>query len=70
MKVEWVTKEINSGVETFFQVLKNGIVAMMKQNYVPNDKVLKEELLIKAYKSKFAMHPISTKLYKDLKEFY
>jgi len=42
LKVEWVKKQINSGVSTSFQVLKNDIVAMTKQNYVSNDKVLKE----------------------------
>jgi hypothetical protein len=30
---------------------------------------LKEELHIEAYESKFTMHPGSTKMYKDLKEF-
>jgi hypothetical protein len=38
--------------------------------YLPDNKALKEEVLREAYESSFAVHPRSTKMYKDLKEFY
>lgn len=38
--------------------------------YLPKDKALKEEVLREAYKSRFAVHPGCTKMYRDLREFY
>ena len=43
---------------------------MGKRIYLPNDEVLKGEILKEAYESKLAIHPRSTKMYKDLKESY
>ena len=38
--------------------------------YVPNDEVLKREILEEAHESVFAMHPGSTKMYHTLREHY
>jgi hypothetical protein len=37
---------------------------------LPEDKALKEEILREAYESRFTVHPRSTKIFQDLKEFY
>lgn len=46
------------------------MIVMEKQIYLPDDKVFKDEVLNKAYESKFIVYPSSTKMYRDLKEFY
>lgn len=60
----------NQGVETFFKMLNDELVAMGRWIYLPEDKALKEEILREAYESRFTVHPRSTKIFQDLKEFY
>ena len=48
---------------------KDGLV-MGNIIYLPDDKVLKSEVLKEAHESKLAIHPGSTKMYRDLKESY
>jgi hypothetical protein len=43
---------------------------MGKRIYLPNDEVLKGEVLKEAHEFKLAIHPGSTKMYRDLKESY
>jgi hypothetical protein len=43
---------------------------MGKRIYLPNDEVLKGEVLKEAHESKLTIHPGSTKMYRDLKESY
>jgi len=43
---------------------------MGKRIYLPNDKVLKGEVLKEAHESKLVIHPGSMKMYRDLKESY
>jgi hypothetical protein len=38
--------------------------------YMPDEKALKQKLLRKAHESKFTVHPGSTKMYQDLKQYY
>jgi hypothetical protein len=38
--------------------------------YLPNDETLKKEIIREAYELRLAMHPGSTKMYQDLKEFF
>jgi hypothetical protein len=57
------------GVETLFQILNDGMVVMGRQMCLHEDKMLKEEVLKETHKSRFVVHPGSTKMYKDLKEF-
>jgi hypothetical protein len=65
-----IKEKIEQGKELSFQVLPGGLVAMGKQVYLPESKVLKDKILKEAYESRFTTHPRSTKMYKDLKEFY
>jgi hypothetical protein len=43
---------------------------MGKTVYLSDNKALKEEILRETHESRFATHPESTKMYKDLKEYY
>jgi hypothetical protein len=45
-------------------------IAMGRQIYLPEDKTLKDEVLREAHESQFATHLGSTKMYRDLKEYY
>jgi hypothetical protein len=46
------------------------MITMEIRIYLPNKKALEEEVLKKAHKSKFVVHPSIMKIYKDLKESY
>jgi hypothetical protein len=68
-----VMKEMNNvkvGQDSLFRVSNDGLVVMGKRIYLPNDEVLKGEVLKEAHESKLAIHPGSTKMYRDLKESY
>jgi len=60
-KIEKVTEKLNQGIETLFQILNDGLVAMGKTVYLSDNKALKEEILRKTHESRFATHPESTK---------
>jgi hypothetical protein len=69
-EVKKVRDKVESRAETPFQVLNDGMVVMGRRMYLPGDKVLKEEVLKEAHESRFTVHPGSTKMYRDLREFY
>lgn len=58
------------GVEKPFRVLDDKVVAMDRRMYMPDDKALKKEVLREAHELRFVVHPRSTKMHKDLNEFY
>ena len=65
-------KEMNNvkvGQDSLFRVSKDGLV-MGNIIYLPDDKVLKSEVLKEAHESKLTIHLGSTKMYRDLKESY
>ena len=68
--VEESIERVNKGIETSVQMLSNGLIAMGKQIYLPEDKTLKDEVLREAHESRFTTHLGSTKMYMDLKEYY
>ena len=66
-------KEMNNvkvGQDSLFRVSNDGLIVMGKRIYLPNDEVLKGEVLKEAHESKLTIHPRSTKMYRDLKESY
>ena len=69
-KVKEIKERVNKGIETSFQMLSDGLIAMGRRIYLPEDKILKDEVLREAHESRFATHPGSTKMYRDLKENY
>lgn len=58
------------GVERPFRILKDGMVMMGRQMYLPEEKTLKEEVLREAHESRFVVHPRNTQMYIDLNFFY
>jgi hypothetical protein len=43
-KVKEIKERVNQGTEKAFQMLSNGLIAMGRQIYLPEDKTLKEVL--------------------------
>jgi len=60
---------VESEVEGY-HITKNGTFVFKGRVCVPDDKDLKEEILRQAHQSRFAIHPGSTKMYRDLKRYY
>jgi len=69
-KVKEIKGRVNKGIETSFQMLSDGLIAMGRRIYLPEDKALKDEVLREVHESRFATHHGSTKMYRDLKEYY
>jgi hypothetical protein len=65
-----IREKVRSGIETPFQIQKDGMVVLGRRMYLPDDQPLKREVLQEAHESRFATHPGSTKMYRDLKDFY
>ena len=53
----------------FFRA-SDGVIMFKQRVCVPNDAVLKRMILDEAHKSKFTIHPRSTKMYQDLKKHF
>jgi hypothetical protein len=51
-------------------MLSDGLIAMGRRIYLLEDKTLKDEVLRETHESRFATHLRSTKMYRDLKEYY
>jgi hypothetical protein len=51
-------------------MLFGGLIAMARRIYLPDHKTLKDEVLREAHEFRLTTHPGSTKMYKDLKEYY
>ncbi|CAL2229315.1 unnamed protein product [Prunus armeniaca] len=62
--------EVENGDRTDCSVRSDGALMVGTRLYVPNDEVLKREILEEAHSSAFAMHPGSTKMYHTLREHY
>ena len=65
-----IVNQSREGKETEFTVNKDGFVYYIDWVCVPNDNELKKSILEEAHNGSFAMHPSSTKMYKDLKTSY
>ena len=53
-----------------FQMFENGILKFRGRLCVPDDLELKEEILSEAHRSKYSIHPGSTKMYQNLRQYY
>jgi hypothetical protein len=69
-KVKEIKGRVNKGIETSFQMLSDGLIVLGRRIYLPEDKTLKDEVLKEVHESRFATHYGSTKMYRDLKEYY
>jgi hypothetical protein len=68
-EVSKVRIKLESGGETLFRMGDDGIVMLGRRMYVPENKVLKQMLLREAHESKFVVHPGSSNMYQDLKQY-
>ncbi|GKG04165.1 retrotransposon protein, putative, ty3-gypsy subclass, partial [Tanacetum coccineum] len=55
---------------TEFSVDDDGIVWFKDRLCVPNDQALREKVVTEAHSSPFTIHPGSTKMYRDLKQYF
>ncbi|RVW26904.1 Transposon Tf2-12 polyprotein [Vitis vinifera] len=65
-----VMEEVKRGSKLDFVLSDDEILRFGTRLCVPNDEDLRRELLEEAHRSKFAIHPGGTKMYKDLRQNY
>ncbi|XP_048607727.1 uncharacterized protein LOC111211085 isoform X2 [Brassica napus] len=53
-----------------YHTASSGMFMYRNRVCVPNDELLKKEILQQAHHSRFSIHPGNTKMYKDLKRYY
>ncbi|KAJ4718964.1 Retrotransposon protein, putative, Ty3-gypsy subclass [Melia azedarach] len=63
-------KEVRDGLRTDFSLKDDEMLVMGSRLCVPNDLELKKQILEEAHSSAYAMHPGSTKMYRNLREHY
>ncbi|GJV01385.1 putative reverse transcriptase domain-containing protein [Tanacetum coccineum] len=59
-----------NGKHTEFSVDDDGVVWFEDRLCVPNDQALREKVMTEAHSSPFTIHPGSTKMYRDLKQYF
>ena len=60
-KVKKNKERVNQGIETTCQILFDGLIAMGRRIYLPEDKTLKDKVLRETHEFQFATHPGSTR---------
>jgi hypothetical protein len=55
---------VKLGVETSYQILKDGMVVLKRRIYLLGDETLKKEILQEAHEW-LTTHPVSSKIYPD-----
>ncbi|GJX73491.1 retrotransposon protein, putative, ty3-gypsy subclass [Tanacetum coccineum] len=65
-----IVQNIEDGKHTEFSVDDDGVVWFEDRLCVPNDQVFAEEVMTEAHSSLFTIHLGSTKMYKDLKQYF
>ena len=66
-KIAAIINHIRNGKETEFTVNKNGVLYYKDRVCVPDCNDLRKSILEEAQSGSFAIHPGSTKMYRDLK---
>ena len=69
-KIAAIVNKNRVGKETEFPLKEDGFLYYRDRVCVPNDDELKKFILEEAHSGSFAMHPGSTKMYKNLKTSY
>ncbi|GJT74185.1 putative nucleotidyltransferase, ribonuclease H [Tanacetum coccineum] len=65
-----IVQNVEDGKHTEFRVDDEGVVWFEDRLCVPNDQTLREKIMTEAHSSPFTIHPGSTKMYKDLKQYF
>ena len=66
---KWMEK-VQKGELPDFNLSLEGILRYHNRVVVPKDEMLKKEILEETRRSKYTVHPGSSKIYQDLKELY
>ena len=66
-KIYAIVSQIGNGKETEFTVNEKGVLHYKDRVCVTDDNDLRKFILEEAHSGSFAIHPISTKMYQDLK---
>ena len=61
-------KEVHGGKKFEFSIFEDGALRFGSKLCIPNDQLIKKEILKEAYYSPYTMHLGSTKMYHDLRE--
>ena len=69
MVQKWVEK-VKKGEIPDFTLSPEGILRFRNRIVVPEDENLRREILDEAHRSKYTIHPGSTKMYQDLRRLY
>ncbi|XP_071912353.1 uncharacterized protein [Coffea arabica] len=69
MVQKWIEK-VNKRELSDFNLSLERILKYWNRVVVPKDETLKKEILKKAHRSKYTIHPNSSKMYQDLKRLY
>ncbi|GKF34330.1 retrotransposon protein, putative, ty3-gypsy subclass, partial [Tanacetum coccineum] len=65
-----IVQNVEDGKHTEFRVDDEGVVWFEDRLCVPNDQTLREKIMTEAHSSPFTIHPGSTKMYRDLKQYF
>ncbi|GJR37319.1 putative nucleotidyltransferase, ribonuclease H [Tanacetum coccineum] len=65
-----IVQNVEDGKHTEFRVDDGGVVWFEDRLCVPNDQTLREKVMTEAHSSPFTIHPGSTKMYRDLKQYF
>ncbi|KAK8616657.1 hypothetical protein V6N13_116627 [Hibiscus sabdariffa] len=69
-ELQKIADNLNAKHNSDFTVKSDGLLYLKDRMCVPNDEVLRKEMLDEAHKSSFSIHPGSVKMYKDLKPLH
>ncbi|GJZ25394.1 putative reverse transcriptase domain-containing protein [Tanacetum coccineum] len=65
-----IVQNVEDGKHTEFSVDDDGVVWFKDRLCVPYDQTLREKVMMEAHSSPFTIYPGSTKMYKDLKQYF
>ncbi|GJS31461.1 putative nucleotidyltransferase, ribonuclease H [Tanacetum coccineum] len=65
-----IVQNVKDGKHTEFSVDDDGVVWFEDRLCVPNDQALREKVMTEAHSSPFTIHLGSTKMYRDLKQYF
>ncbi|GJU05910.1 retrotransposon protein, putative, ty3-gypsy subclass [Tanacetum coccineum] len=70
VRVGAIVQNVEDGKHTEFSVDDDSVVWFEDRLCVPNDQALREKVMTEAHSSPFTIHPGSTKMYRDLKQYF
>jgi hypothetical protein len=65
-----IMDEVRSGKKPMFNISDDGVLKFGNRLCVPNDPLIKKDILEEAHRSSYTIHPGSTKMYRDLRETF